>query len=119
MVATRSSTRKSSGIASETLATPTDTATTTSAAPPRNTNANVNGNGASPNGVHHHEEKRKRVAVPVDKTRWRLKADDGRHTWHFLDDDEAVKQWPQSYAEKWYLDLPLVRALPSPIYQAA
>lgn len=58
--------------------------------------------------VHEHDSKRQKVAEPVDKTRWRMKADGGRHTWHYLEDDQAAKDWPQSYAEKWYLDLPLV-----------
>jgi hypothetical protein len=44
----------------------------------------------------------------TDHTRWRLKDDDSRHTWHYLPDEEACKDWPQSYAEKSYLDLPLV-----------
>lgn len=56
-----------------------------------------------------HDAKRQKVAEPVDKTRWRMKADGGRHTWHYLDDDEAVEKWPQSYADKWYLGLDLVR----------
>jgi lanosterol synthase len=43
----------------------------------------------------------------TDHTRWRLKDDNGRHTWHFLQDGEAVKDWPQSIAEKHYLNLPL------------
>jgi hypothetical protein len=56
-----------------------------------------------------HDSKRQKVAEPVDKTRWRMKSDDGRHTWHYLEDDAAAKEWPQSYADKWYLGLPLVR----------
>ena len=34
--------------------------------------------------------------------------DDGRLTWHYLADDEAAKEWPQSYADKYDLGLPLV-----------
>lgn len=45
----------------------------------------------------------------TDLTRWRLKDDDSRHTWHYLDNEAAEKDWPQSHAEKYYLDLPLVR----------
>lgn len=56
-----------------------------------------------------HDAKRQKVAEPVDKTRWRMKADGGRHTWHYLDDDEAAEKWPQSDAVKWYLGLDLVR----------
>lgn len=70
----------------------------------RNSNANgVNGHDEE------HDSKRQKVAEPVDRARWRMKSDDGRHTWHFLDDDDAAKKWPQSYADKWYLGLPLVR----------
>lgn len=111
MVATRSSTRKSSGMTPEaSTATATATATSTATVSPVNSRSNerngaaTNGNGAD------HDAKRRKVAQPVDKTRWRLKSDDGCHTWHYLDDDKAAKEWPQSYADKWYLDLPLVRA---------
>lgn len=64
--------------------------------------------GETGKGSHEHDSKRQKVAEPVDKTRWRMKADGGRHTWHYLEDDQSAKDWPQSYAEKWYLDLPLV-----------
>lgn len=80
---------------------------------------------SSSNGVNghsdEHDTKRQKVAEPVDRTRWRMKSDDGRHTWHYLDDDAAVKEWPQSYADKWYLGLPLVRlpAFPSKCLQHA
>ena len=57
---------------------------------------------------HDNETKRQKVAEPVDKSKWRMKAEDGRHTWHYLDNDEAAKAWPQTYADKWYLELPLV-----------
>src|SRR6478609_1999651 len=53
--------------------------------------------------------KQPRIGSELDKTRWRLKDDDSRHTWHYLEDDEAAKEWPQSYAEKWYLNQSLVR----------
>ncbi|EFY94967.1 squalene/oxidosqualene cyclase family protein [Metarhizium robertsii] len=43
----------------------------------------------------------------TDLTRWRLRDDDSRHTWHYLDNEAAEKDWPQSHAEKYYLDLPL------------
>ncbi|KAM0559910.1 hypothetical protein ACHAPJ_003860 [Fusarium lateritium] len=43
----------------------------------------------------------------TDYTRWRLRDDDSRHTWHYLQDDESSQEWPQSYADKYYLDLPL------------
>lgn len=48
------------------------------------------------------------IAETTDSTRWRLRDDDSRHTWHYLDESEA-KKWPQSYAEKYFLNLPTVR----------
>ncbi|RSL89045.1 hypothetical protein CEP51_001385 [Fusarium floridanum] len=59
--------------------------------------------------------KQPRIEAKTDKTRWRIKDDDSNHTWHYLADDEAAKEWPQSYAEKWYLNLPLdLPELPKP-----
>ncbi len=52
--------------------------------------------------------KRPRVGNKTDPTRWRMKDDDSRHTWHYLEDDEAAKAWKQTYADKYYLGLPLV-----------
>ncbi|KAH9909690.1 terpene synthase [Xylariomycetidae sp. FL2044] len=49
--------------------------------------------------------KRPKVAATTDKTRWRMLDEKGRHTWHYLEDDEAAKAWPQSTADKWYLGL--------------
>jgi hypothetical protein len=47
----------------------------------------------------------------IDKTdysRWRMLDEDGKHTWHYLDDEEAARKWPQTLADKYYLGLPLV-----------
>ena len=52
--------------------------------------------------------KKPRVEAKTDHTRWRLKDDDSRHTWHYLTDNKSVKDWPQSYAEKYFLNMPLV-----------
>lgn len=43
----------------------------------------------------------------TDKTRWRLKDDHGRQTWHYLSEEEA-KEWPQKFSDKYFLNLPLV-----------
>ena len=59
--------------------------------------------------------------IPVDGRKsvnnysnWRLKcADGGRHTWHYLTDEEA-RTWPQSTLEKYWLGLPTVRINPVP-----
>lgn len=55
--------------------------------------------------------KQPRIEARTDHTRWRVKDDDSRHTWHYLADDKEAKEWPQSYAEKYYLNLPLVNPL--------
>lgn len=44
----------------------------------------------------------------TDLTRWRIKDDDSRHTWHYLESEKAAKEWPQSTAEQYFLNLPLV-----------
>ncbi|CAG8494178.1 46_t:CDS:10 [Scutellospora calospora] len=41
----------------------------------------------------------------TDLSRWRLKVDHGRQTWHYLDDDE-IKNWPQSAIDKYWIGLP-------------
>ncbi|EDP50566.1 hypothetical protein KXW98_008104 [Aspergillus fumigatus] len=43
----------------------------------------------------------------TDYSRWRMLDEDGKHTWHYLDDDEAARTWPQTLADKYYLGLPL------------
>ena len=45
-------------------------------------------------------------AEETDLTRWRVKDEDGRHTWHYLRDDEACKAWPQDTPTKYFLGLP-------------
>lgn len=41
----------------------------------------------------------------TDHSRWRLKDDRGRQTWHYLDSDEALKGWPMTVADKYFLGL--------------
>lgn len=50
------------------------------------------------------------IEAKTDPTRWRLKDDDSRHSWLYLESEKEAKDWPQSYAEKYFLGLPLVRA---------
>lgn len=57
----------------------------------------------------HDFPKRPKIEEQTDLTRWRLKDDESRHTWHYLEDDKLASEWPQSYAEKYFLNLPLVR----------
>ncbi|KAH8901853.1 terpene synthase [Coniochaeta sp. PMI_546] len=54
-----------------------------------------------------HDAKRPRLQERTDYTRWRMRDDESRHTWHYLEDDTAVKEWPQTFADKYYLGLPL------------
>lgn len=112
MVTTRSSTRKSAGPSPDSSFVLDDANGHGSGNDYANgkSNAKKRAGGAIVE-VTEHDSKRQKVAEPVDKTRWRMKADGGRHTWHYLDDDQAAKDWPQSYAEKWYLNLPLVSLL--------
>jgi lanosterol synthase len=56
------------------------------------------------------EQPAKRAKLPnrTDYSRWRLLDEKGRQTWHYLEDDEEVKNWPQSIADKYFLGLPTV-----------
>jgi lanosterol synthase len=49
-----------------------------------------------------------RVAEKTDRSRWRLLDESGRLTWHYLEDDDSARKWPQSVADKWYLGLDTV-----------
>jgi hypothetical protein len=40
----------------------------------------------------------------TDLTRWRLKVDQGRQTWHYLSPEE-VKDWPQTNYDKYWLGI--------------
>ncbi|CAG8444507.1 1405_t:CDS:2 [Acaulospora colombiana] len=42
----------------------------------------------------------------TDLTRWRLKVDHGRQTWHYLESEEEIRNYPQSIIEKYWLGLP-------------
>jgi lanosterol synthase len=57
------------------------------------------------------EKPAKRTKLPskTDYSRWRLLDEKGRQTWHYLEDDEEVKKWPQTTADKYFLGLPTVR----------
>ncbi|GJJ68776.1 lanosterol synthase [Entomortierella parvispora] len=48
----------------------------------------------------------KTTHLPTDRTRWRLRADEGRQTWHYLSEQEH-KANPQTDIEKYWLGLPL------------
>ncbi|KKA26637.1 hypothetical protein TD95_002643 [Thielaviopsis punctulata] len=51
--------------------------------------------------------KRPKIMAKTDVTRWRMKDDEGTHTWHYLADEATAKEWPQSDADKWYLGIPM------------
>ena len=44
----------------------------------------------------------------TDRSRWRLLDEQGRHTWHYLTEDEEIKEWPQTDHDKYHLGLPTV-----------
>ncbi|KAK3374224.1 terpenoid cyclases/protein prenyltransferase alpha-alpha toroid [Lasiosphaeria ovina] len=54
-----------------------------------------------------HTAKKARIEDKTDYSRWRLHDDESRHTWQYLEDDEAAKEWPQTHADKYFLGLPL------------
>ncbi|KAF2192004.1 lanosterol synthase [Zopfia rhizophila CBS 207.26] len=41
----------------------------------------------------------------TDYSRWRLLDDHGCQTWHYLETEEEIKNWPQSTADKYFLGL--------------
>ena len=58
------------------------------------------------NGTIHTDEKIK--DAKTDHTRWRLRDDRGRQTWHYLQSDEDLKQWPMTVADKYFLGMDTV-----------
>jgi hypothetical protein len=58
-------------------------------------------------------EKKPKLSERTDYSRWRLQNDEGRQTWHYLEDEELAKDWPQTFADKYFLGLPVVRHLHS------
>lgn len=53
-------------------------------------------------------EKRPRLLEKTDVSRWRMRDEAGCHTWHYLEDDDKAREWPQTIADKYYLGLDLV-----------
>jgi lanosterol synthase len=45
--------------------------------------------------------------TPTDRTRWRLRVDQGKQTWHYLSEEE-IKANPQTNTDKYWLNLKLV-----------
>jgi lanosterol synthase len=83
-------------------------------------NAKVNGNGkvnvnatATATASNHTKSsatstRKAKLSDRTDYMRWRMLDERGRQTWHYLEDDEAANEWPQSTADKYYLGLPTV-----------
>ncbi|KAK4185170.1 terpenoid cyclases/protein prenyltransferase alpha-alpha toroid [Podospora australis] len=46
-----------------------------------------------------------KIQERTDFSRWRMRDDQSRHTWQYLEDDEEAKKWPQSFADKYFLGL--------------
>jgi lanosterol synthase len=59
---------------------------------------------------HATKKQRPEADEKTDYSRWRMRDDHSRHTWRYLEDDEAAKDWPQTHADKYFLGLPLVSA---------
>ncbi|KAG9325693.1 hypothetical protein KVV02_006196 [Mortierella alpina] len=54
------------------------------------------------------------VHNPTDRTRWRLRVDEGRQTWHYVSEEES-RASPQTDIEKYWLDLKMSPSkLPKP-----
>lgn len=47
----------------------------------------------------------------TDYSKWRLLDERGRQTWHYLESEEEIEEWPQSVADKHHLGLPTVLLL--------
>jgi lanosterol synthase len=47
----------------------------------------------------------------TDYTRWRLRDERGCQTWHYLQSEEEVKEWPQSAADRYFLGMETVRMI--------
>jgi len=59
---------------------------------------------------HATKKQKSEIVERTDYSRWRLRDDHSRHTWHYLEDDEEAEKWPQTTTDKYFLGLPLVSA---------
>lgn len=59
------------------------------------------------------QTKKPKLPERTDHAKWRMLDERGRQTWHYLEDDDEAKEWPQSKADKYFLGLPLVCKLSS------
>ena len=66
--------------------------------------------GAQANGSTKHYDSEPQD-VKTDHTRWRLRNDRGRQTWHYLESDKELKEWPQTTADRHYLGIDTVSRL--------
>ncbi|CAG8485666.1 8309_t:CDS:2 [Racocetra fulgida] len=41
----------------------------------------------------------------TDKSRWRLEVDHGKQTWHYLESNDEIKNWPQTACDRYWLGL--------------
>ena len=56
-----------------------------------------------PNGKVEHATKLE--DAKTDIYGWRLRDDRGRHTWHYLESDDELKEWPMTVADKYFVGL--------------
>ena len=73
---------------------------------PKEANGHANGHA---NGSTQHDQKFHDART--DLTRWRLRDDRGRQTWHYLETDEQLKAWPMSIADRFFLGLDTVSSV--------
>ncbi|RIB23575.1 terpenoid cyclases/protein prenyltransferase alpha-alpha toroid [Gigaspora rosea] len=41
----------------------------------------------------------------TDRLRWRLEVDHGKQTWHYLESNDEIKNWPQTACDRYWLGL--------------
>ena len=66
---------------------------------------------ARPNGTLSSNKEADTGDARTDPLRWRLLDERGRQTWHYLQSDQELKEWPQSIADRYFLNLPTVQSL--------
>lgn len=74
-------------------------------------NGHTQSNGNTKPGTQKPLIKSPTLSKRTDYSRWRLLDERGRQTWHYLEDEEDAKDWPQSTADKYFLGLPIVRIM--------
>ncbi|KAJ3231504.1 Lanosterol synthase (Oxidosqualene--lanosterol cyclase), partial [Chytriomyces hyalinus] len=48
------------------------------------------------------------TSAKTDPTKWRLAVSEGRQTWHYLENEHDLKDWPQTDFDRYWQGLPLI-----------